>query len=587
MKTFILGLFLALASLAAPGMAQQFSFSGGSGRPLDPEQAFALELHEVRDGRARIRWQIARGYYLYRDQIRASRDGRPLTVETPPGVIHDDPNFGTVEVFYDDATATLTGTGGKVALTWQGCQEDGICYAPVTRILDLPPLAGDAAPDAAKTGMRLAGDGGLVAGLAGRGGAALVLAAFFGFGLALVFTPCVFPMVPILAGMLARQGERLTPARGAVLSGAYVLSMAAAFAALGAAAGWSGQNLQMLLQAPFAVAMVAALFVLLALSSFGLFDLKLPARLTARLTGRGGARGSVAGAAALGFTSALIVGPCVTAPLAGAFLYIAQTGDVALGAAALFLLGLGQGVPLFLAGTFGSRILPRAGIWMEQMRRVFGLVFLAMAVWLGGRLLPGPAVLALWAVLLAGAAVFFGALDRLEHDAAAGQRLGRGAGVIALFIAALLGLGAAMGASDPLRPLAPLTSRADGPRSEAPDFAAITDPDSLRAALAAGPAQPSMIYVTADWCTTCKGIERRVLPDPQVVRALQGMRLLEADVTRLDGGGQALLDRLGAAGPPTMVFLDAAATEPPGSRLIGSIGAADIARAAALVRGDG
>ncbi len=207
---------------------------------------------------------------------------------------------------------------------------------------------------------------------------------------------------------------------------------------------------------------VAVLFVALALSGFGLFDLQLPAGLTARLQGMGGRRGSVGGAAALGFTSALIVGPCVTAPLAGALLYIAQTGDVTLGAAALFMLGLGQGAPLFVAGTFGARVLPRAGAWMEAMRRVFGVVFLAMAIWLAGRVLPGPAVLALWALLLTGCAVFLGALDRLEPAASAGLRLMRTAGVVALFAAALMGLGAAIGGQDPLRPLAPMLASGGG-----------------------------------------------------------------------------------------------------------------------------
>lgn len=568
-----LALWFAIVTVL-PAAAQDFSFAGA--RPLQPQQAFQIELRGVTDGRAEIGWRIEPGYYLYRDHLSASTaDGAPLTVETQPGVAMDDPNFGAVEVYYNDAALILPRAGGEVAITWQGCQEGGICYAPITSQMTLPALPvgmRDAAPEAA---LQLDQGGGLVAGLAGRGGAALVLVAFFGFGLALAFTPCVLPMVPILAGTLARQGETLTPARGAVMSGAYVLAMAAAFGVFGAFAGWSGQNLQMVLQSPWAVGAVAALFVVLALSSFGLFQIQLPAGFVQRISGGQGRRGTVGGAAALGFTSALIVGPCITAPLAGALLYIAQTGDVALGAGALFVLGLGQGVPLFAAGVLGARVLPRAGAWMESVRNIFGFVFLGLAIWLGGRLLPGPVVLLAWGLLLAGGAVFMGALDRLNPGAGARARMGQLLGVVALFAAGLLGIGASLGAHDPLRPLAPLlATRAVA--EPLPDFAQVRSADDLRAALASGPDQPSMIYVTADWCVTCKGIERNILPDPRVTEALADMRLIKADVTRLDDEGQALMDMLGAAGPPTMIFLNESAREPDASRLIGTVRAGDV-----------
>lgn len=584
----LVALVFTFVLIAASAAAQQFSFGGGGTRPLDPEEAFRIELLSVQDGQASIGWRIAEGYYLYRDQIAARTDeGAPLEIETFAGRIKEDPGFGQVEVYFDNASAVLPRAGGEVLVTWQGCQDGGICYAPVTSRLSLPELAvgpepvrmaGASAPD-----MELSQGGGMLAGLANRGGAGLVLMAFFGFGLALALTPCVFPMVPILAGMLARQGEQLTPARGAMLSGTYVLAMAMAFGAMGAVAGWSGQNLQMVLQSPWAVGGAAMLFVALALSSFGLFDLSLPAGLAARLS-VGGQRGSLAGAAGLGFTSALIVGPCVTAPLAGAFLYIAQTGDVALGAAALFMLGLGQGTPLFVAGTFGPGVLPRAGAWMEAMRRIFGVVFLAMAIWLAGRILPGPIVLALWAVLLAGLAVFLGALDRLERDAPALPRLMRSGGVVALFSAAILGVGAALGGQDPLRPLAPLLMRGGERVTAGPEFEQITSRATLSAALTDAPAQPVLIYVTADWCTTCRVIERDVLTDPQVLAALGDMRLLKADVTRLDEAHRLLLQELGAAGPPTMVFLDVGRREPPDSRLIGTIRAGDIRESAELAQ---
>ncbi|MGA0613873.1 protein-disulfide reductase DsbD [Paracoccus sp. KR1-242] len=577
LRIAFLAIHFALAGPLGLASAQEFSFSDRGRRPMDPRDAFKIELRLVRDGRAEIDWQIAPGYYLYRDQIAASdADGRALTVETPAGVIKEDPNFGTVEVYYDAASAVLPQAGGRVQVTWQGCQEDGICYAPVTSDLDLPVLT-QPPPDIAEP-LQFSAQDGLVSGLAQRGGTALVLLAFFGFGLALALTPCVFPMIPILAAMLARQGEALTPARGALLSGTYVLAMAAAFGAMGAVAGWSGQNLQMVLQSAWAIGAVALLFVVLALSSFGLFQMQLPAAMTARLSGGTGRRGSVAGAATLGFTSALIVGPCVTAPLAGALLYIAQTGDAALGAVALIALGLGQGAPLFVAGTFGARILPRAGAWMQHARQFFGVVFLAMAIWLAGRLLPGPLVLLLWAVLLVGCGVFLGALDRAP-PATNARQLGRAAGVVALMGGAVMGIGAALGATEPLRPLSPLvatSARADAP---ALAFDAILDADQLQRKLG-GADQPSLIYVTADWCVACKGIERSVLPDPGVAKALQGMRLLKADVSDGDDQRQALMRKLGAAGPPTMIFLDANGREPEGNRLVGSVNAAQLVHAA-------
>ncbi|MGE6741148.1 protein-disulfide reductase DsbD [Allorhizobium pseudoryzae] len=598
-------LLLALLVFWLPAQAQTFSFAGGGNRPLDPEEAFIIEVLSVEDGRASIGWRIAEGYYLYRDQIAAhTADGVALAVETSAGRIKDDPGFGRVEVYYDNASVLLPRAGGDVRITWQGCQEDGICYAPVTSRLSLPELAAGTVPGgfATEDPARRAGSGqvveqvptpvpqmelakgkGMLAGLALRGGTGLVLLAFLGFGLALALTPCVFPMVPILAGMLARQGERLTPARGAMLSGVYVLAMAMAFAGLGAVAGWSGQNLQMVLQSPWAVGSVAVLFVLLALSSFGLFDLTLPAGLTAGLPGAG-RRGSIAGAAALGFTSALIVGPCVTAPLAGAFLYIAQTGDVALGAAALFMLGLGQGVPLIVAGTFGAGVLPKAGAWMEAMRRVFGFVFLGLAIWLAARILPGPLVLALWSMLLVGMAVLLGVLDRLEVGASGFMRLLRSGGIAALIAAVLLAIGAALGGQDPLRPLAPLLARGPVRAADTLAFTPISSPAGLAAALSEGPADPAMIYVTADWCVTCKGIEGHVLPDRQVQTALGGLRLFKVDVTQLDEAGQALLRDLGAAGPPTMIFLDTALREPADTRLIGTVRPDDILRSVSLAK---
>jgi thiol:disulfide interchange protein DsbD len=340
----ILLTFALLPGLAA---AQGFELLKPSGAgPLPPDEAFQVLTLWQDDGTLAVSIDIAKGYYLYRDHLTVSAEnGAKPQIETEPGEIKDDPNFGTLEVWHDHTQATVSAITGPFTLHWQGCEEKGLCYPPQS-LRFTPPAGSLAAPDAVATdkaaavsqanqpsgaatpisaqsapqSLNLSSDGGLVSGIAAKGGAVLVVLSFFGFGLLLAFTPCVLPMVPIVAAMLGAQGKGLTPARGLALTGTYVLAMASAFGLLGIVAAWSGQNLQFLLQAPAVVATLAALFALLALASFGLFDLRLPQGFTNKISSLKGPRGTLAGAALLGFTSTLIVGPCVTAPLAGAFL---------------------------------------------------------------------------------------------------------------------------------------------------------------------------------------------------------------------------------------------------------------------------
>ncbi|GHE03706.1 thiol:disulfide interchange protein [Defluviimonas sp. 20V17] len=634
--------------LATPLAAQSpINFlSSGSARPLLPGEAFAVTTQREPDGSLKVHLGVAKGYHLYRDRLKATTaSGTPLQVESPPGVIDDDPNFGRVEIWRKPVTARVLSQGGAVILTWQGCEEAGVCYPPQSRTIpamagfaqDTPPgpLTGQTAaqgtgqpggqttgqtagqtgaqtPAAAATqtatpgasgaaaipatapaapapALTLDSQSGLVTGLMARGGATLVILAFFGFGILLAFTPCVLPMVPVVMGMLAARGTKLTPGRGAALTGAYVLAVALAFAALGLVAAWSGSNLQVALQTPAVIWSVAALFVLLALGAFGLFELRMPDAIARRLSGPARGRGTLPGAFGLGLTSALVIGPCVTAPLAGALLYIAQTGDAAFGAAALFALGLGQGVPLMAVGIFGSAILPRLGPWMTRIREVFGFVFLGMAIWIAGRVLPGPTVLALWAVLLIVAGVFLGALDRLPPRSGPARKLSTAAGLVVLLLGALQGIGAASGSADGWQPLARLVgtgsaagaATAPGAASASTEAAArmvepsVSSPDELRQALARVKG-PALVYVTADWCTSCQEIEHKVLPQPAVQAALRQVTSIKVDVTRFGPDDQALLNQLGAVGPPTYVFLDAGHKEVPGTRLVGEFGAAQL-----------
>ena len=632
-RTLITLLLIALPNVAA----------ADRDRPLDVDDAFALSADHTPLGDLAFTWRIADGTYLYRDRITLeTADGRSVPIATPEGEPKDDPFFGRLEVYHHAATATISADalktladGETLSLTYQGCQDGGICYRPRTRTIDpsdlsalsqpptagavrdsltrlstpsaasapwteapetttrnaaapsvgpaerpapplrtvsnLPAAAGSAAnapPDAA--GVTLDSSPGLVDGLLGDGGGAWVIAVFFALGLGLAFTPCVLPMYPILAGQLAHSGERLSAARGFALSATYVLAMAAAFAIVGFAAAWSGQNLQTALQSKAAIVLVSCLFVALALSMFGLFELRLPAAWTNRVAGaRPGARGSLAASAGLGFTSALIIGPCVTAPLAGALLYIAKTGDVVLGAGALFALGLGQGVPLIAFGTVGASALPKPGPWMSRVSRGFGFVFLALAVWMISRILPDALTLCLWSALLIGIGVFIGALDVLSSDSGSRRRLAKAAGVLAVLYGAILAVGAAAGGNDPLRPLAHIAS-AQVIREDTPQFRKVASASDVGAAIGHAD-RPSLIYVTADWCVSCDVIKHDVFPDPAVRARMAGMQLLELDVTEADPARSQLMRDLAVAGPPTMLFIDPKGHEVNGSRLIGEV----------------
>ncbi|MFG1346722.1 protein-disulfide reductase DsbD [Xanthobacter autotrophicus DSM 431] len=607
-----------LLALLAPAAA-----TAGAPQPLKADEAFRLAAARTADGTLTLSWQIAPGTYLYRDSLKAELAGTPVALATPAGEAKDDPNFGPVDVYHHATQATAPGlpAGGGLEVSFQGCAEAGICYPVVTRRVDLaslkvempgpgpaaalraassPPPGGDAASSAPQGGgasmpfgparrdaaaPASAGDGAAAVpapsdAAASQTGAALfdaslraLLAAFLGFGLVLAFTPCVFPMLPILSGILAGGGVRPTPGRGFALSAAYGLAMAAAYGVLGVAAGWSGANLQAAVQTPLALGLLAAVFVALALSMFGLFELALPAALGARLPRLG--NGSLAGAAGLGFASALVVGPCVTPPLAAAMLYAAQTGDAARGGAALFMLGLGMSLPLVLVGTFGAQALPRSGPWLLRIRQACGVVFLAVAALLAARLLPGPAGVALWGALAMGLGVFLGALERAGRAPAA--RLAKAAGLVALVYGGALVVGAAAGADDPLRPLAGL---AEAPRAmpAAPEVRVAT-PAALEAAVAAATAggRPVLVSFTAGWCTVCRSNEQ-VMADPALAPRLARLPRVTADVTDYGEGARALMARFSVVGPPTLFLMDGAGRERDGSRRIGALTPADLDR---------
>jgi thiol:disulfide interchange protein DsbD len=610
-------LFLLLAILpavlAGAGLAR-------SAQPLPAEKAFTVKAQ--REGEdIRLIFTPSPGYYLYRDKFAAEAAGQSLSLRTPDGTVKQDPNFGESEIYHSRVDVDLPIPDARtIRLTYQGCQEDGICYPPLRRTLDVatldlgpvdagfgPPAATQSTPsgwqsaasdDTGRPDKTAPGAGeevdagsvgtpGMIERIAASGGAAMVVLSFLGFGLLLAFTPCVLPMYPILGGMLAREGERLNAARGFQTSLVYVTAMAAAFGLLGIVAAWSGQNLQLVLQSPIAIGALAAVFVVLALSMFGLFELQLPAALTSRIASAGTKRGSMVSAASLGFTSALIVGPCVTPPLAAALLYVGQSGNMALGAAALFALGFGQGLPLIGFATFGSGLLPRSGGWMESVKFAFGFIFLAAAVYMLSRVVPAQATMALWAALVLAIGVFVGGLDAVAPGIAMTRRAAKAAGVLALIYGGLLAIGAASGADDPLRPLARIARGAGAPsQGEELAFSSVTDHAALARDISASQAEgrPSLVYFTADWCVSCKVIERSVLPSPVTAQALDGFTLTKVDLSDLTDGKTALMKDLGVIGPPTMVFYDAEGRERQQARLVGEMSVDDLADAARRVK---
>jgi thiol:disulfide interchange protein DsbD len=539
------------------------------------------------DGTLRLNWTMAPGAYLYRDSLKATLAGSDLALVPPPGETKDDPNFGPVQVYHGAIALPLADLpqSGALEITYQGCAESGICYPPVRSLVDLAALTVTPQPRASllantpqppASALPASPPGGTsseaTADAALSGDLLAVIPAFIGFGLLLAFTPCVFPMIPILSGLLVGAG-RPSAARGFMLSAAYVLAMAAAYGLAGLLAGWSGANIQALLQTPVVLILSAAVFVLLALAMFGLFELTLPSAIATRVATLPVRGGSLGGAALLGFGSALVIGPCVTPPLAAAMLYAIDTGNAARGGLALFSLGLGMGLPLVLAGTFGGRLLPKSGPWLAGFRHLFGLIFLGVAVMLVTRLMSGAKTLALWGVWAIVASTFLGAFDRLDRTSPWNARVTKAAGLSAALYGAILIVGAAGGSSDPLRPLAFLAGR-DMAETAALRLTQPADFDRVFAAEASA-GKPVLVLFTADWCTVCKSNEK-ILARPDISARLARTPNIAIDITEQTAESEELMARFRVVGPPALFLLDAGGREVPGSRLIGAVSATDL-----------
>ena len=560
---------------------------------LPPQLAFKPQVRALDGQRIEVRFEIARGYYLYGDKFRFQVDDEGVTLGAamrPKGKVVQDDTFGRVEVYYDSVRLTLPvsrapgpALTSTLHVTSQGCADVGVCYPPQRQslTLELPALV----PGAATSAASLDGDeSGRIGRWLHEAEPWLVVLSFFGFGLLLSLTPCIFPMIPIVSGLIVGSGRHVSPRRGALLATVYVFGMAIAYALAGVAAGLSGHLLAAALQNAWVLGGLATLFVLLALSMFGLFELQLPSAWQSRASDEAGhfRAGSLPGVAAMGAVSALVVGPCVAAPLAGALLFIGQTGDALLGGVALFSMGLGSGVPLVIVGASAGALLPKAGAWMDGVRRVFGVILLATALSLVSPLLPAAWVLGLWATLLIVTAVWLRAIDPLPPHAPAGRRVVKGLAVLLLLAGVAQLVGAFSGATDPWRPLAALRGASESSKLPYERVRSTAELDA-RLAAARTAARPVMLDFYADWCVSCKDMERTTFSDARVRQRLDGWVVLQADVTANNEDDKALLSRFGLYGPPGILFFDARGAEVRGVRVVGFQNAEAFLRTLALV----
>ncbi|MBX2881365.1 MAG: protein-disulfide reductase DsbD [Granulosicoccus sp.] len=612
------------------GLAALLQSDSSSEELLPPELAYLPQITSATPQSVSVRWHIENGYYLYRDKLSFAVEGidgaRVLGTTISPGTAEHDEFFGTVQVLRNAADASIqlepvTSTDdATLVINYQGCADIGVCFPPSTARLPLvftssnstqpadtpiisntvsaaPPTAGVAAQsdrtessESTLTTLELSDTGTMPAqseqerltGLLATNSLWLNVVMFFGLGLLLAFTPCVLPMVPILSSLIVGQGDSISTGKAFRLSLVYVLVMATTYAVVGVFVGMSGYNVQVALQTPWVLTGIALIFVALSMSMFGFYEIRLPHRAQHKLTQWSNRQsgGQYTGVAVMGFISTLIVGPCVTAPLAGTLIYIARTGDAWIGGTALFALGLGMGAPLLLIGTSAGKLLPRAGTWMNKVNHLFGILLLAMAIYMLSRFLPANITMSLYGALAVIGGVYLGATDTLSRDSSGWQRFNKGAGLIvslygaSLLIAAMSGSGSY---TTPLRSFVADNGSASSANNSqhALNFQRIKSLDDLYAVVSQAQGKPVMLDFYADWCISCKEMEAFTFTNSQVQTLLKPAVLVQADVTANDEIDQALLKAFDLFGPPGIIFYDVSGEELPAARVVGFMNAED------------
>ena len=588
---------------------------------LPADQAFSVTA-EMADGqKVRLKFDVAKGYYLYRDKIHVALKGTQGmvldAVELPEGEAKNDPEFGLVQVFHQPFVAMVAVHFDKhrvpepfaLEVGFQGCADRGVCYPPMKSIERVDPnaIVSDTSPiplpkEAGVQGARanecvvgspsgfveeqpLSEQCGIVDRLKKESLWATALS-FLGMGLLLAFTPCIFPMIPILSGLIVGHGPDLSTRKAFSVSLSYVVSSAMTYTFMGIVAGLFGSNLQAFFQNTWVIAAFSSVFVALAFSMLGFYTLQLPTFIQTRLSlwSQMQHQGSYVGAALMGALSTLIVGPCVAAPLAGALIYIGQTGDALLGGVALFSLGLGMGLPLLLLGASAGRWLPKAGLWMSSVKGGFGFLLLGVAIWLLSRVIPGPFFLLLVSLYAVVLGVTLASMAGFDGAGLSFKVIQRSLAVLCLFVGLVEFLGAAMGLDDPLVPLKFEISGKSllsvGEQGEGLGFETVSSKRALEQKLKSlsDSGRYGILEFYADWCVSCKEMERFTFHDPEVIEILKPMVRIRVDVTQNTMEQQSILREFGLIGPPAVLFFSSGGEEIGGSRLIGYVEAPDFVR---------
>ena len=539
---------------------------------LPVEQAFPYTIQYSQDGSAlNIDWQIADHYYLYLDRLKIKQDGKALSLNiTQKPIMKEDEYFGLVGIFKHQLNLTTNiHHQTPLTLTFQGCAEAGLCYPPV-KVTLTPPGAQNTASHESNVAVSShsddnksldSNDVSSITALLQESNIVWQLLIFFGLGVGLAFTPCVFPMVPILSSIIVGQGDHLTTRKAFMMSLTYVLAMAMTYALAGVVVGYFGAkaNVSLYLQSPWVLGSFAAVFVALSLSMFGFYELQLPRVVQDKLNSWNQKQqgGQLLSVGIMGSLSALVVSPCVSAPLAGTLVYISTTGDALLGGAALLALGLGMGLPLLLIGTGGSRFLPKAGTWMNAVKGVFGVALLAVAIWLLERVIPAMATMLLWAILLIASGTYLGAF---ENNTQGWHRLFKAMGLVFSLYGVMLMVGAASGNHNPLKPLAGFnassTTIAMANKTDPSQKQVITTQAQLQAALNLAQQENKIAVLDfyADWCIACKIMEEDIFNQANVKAAMEDVAFIQMDMTDNTEEQLQMLSDMGLFGPPAVLF---------------------------------
>jgi len=551
--------------------------------PPPAKDVFQLSVKHIDPNTFSLDWSIKKGFFLYKKKINViqspSSNVQLGTIRFPKALKRSDTQGSILLVYRNHVSIPVAVLGEKPGETilevhYQGCSDDGFCYPPETQPVKVTindslaltninieknnalPLAEENTPNESSN----------LSKLFSTNNWGMIILSFFGFGLLLSFTPCVLPMVPVLSGIIVGHGKDISTSKAFFLSLSYVTSMSITYAAIGAVVAVMGSNLQVIMQSPWAISLFSLIFVLLALSMFNVYELRLPSSWQAKLTGATPTqnRGHYVGAAIMGCLATLILSPCVTAPLIGALGYIAQTGNVALGSLCLFFLGFGMGTPLLLIGTSAGKLLPQAGQWMDTVKSFFGVMLLAVAIYLMDRILPATLIMVLWAALSIFSGIYMGALTKSKSKQ---DKFHQGLGIILLVYGLLILLGASQGKTNPLQPLA-ATNQVEPQKNP---VEVVTTLNQLQQAIRKATGKPIMLDFYADWCASCKILEKTTLHDPRVKSSLANFVVVKADLTANDADSSAMLNHYNVVAPPTFIFFNAEGKELTNLQLVGEI----------------